>query len=218
MARAPTASHHESDRDVDPERPSPGEVIGEEPAEQRANDGGDSEHRAERALIAASFAQRDDLADHGHRRDHHRAAADALQCSRSDQHRHRSGQSAEHGTGQEEQDRDLEDRLAAEQVAELTDDSGDDRRGQQITGHHPRLVAGSPEICDHCRQRGGHDRLVQGGQQHAEQHRNEDDVAALRADQPTGRCGIRERGVCRRARHTYLPLVTYPQHLSLDRL
>ncbi len=43
-------------------------------------------------------------------------------------------------------------------------------------------MAGTAEVGDDGRQRGGHDRLVEGGQQHAEQHRNEDEVAALRAD------------------------------------
>ena len=71
--------------------------------------------------------------------------------------------------------------LAAEQVAELADDRGGDRRGQQIAGHHPGLVAGTAEVGDHGRQRGGHDGLVERGQQHAEQHRNEDEVAALRS-------------------------------------
>ena len=54
--------------------------------------------------------------------------------------------------------------------------------GEQITGDHPGLVAGPTEIGDDGGQRGGHDRLVERGQQHAEQHRNEDEVAAVEAD------------------------------------
>jgi len=50
---------------------------------------------------------------------------------------------------EEEQDRCLEHRLAAEQVAELAHDRGDNRRREQITGHHPGLVAGAAEVSDH---------------------------------------------------------------------
>ena len=43
------------DRHVDPERPPPGQVVGEVAAEQRADHRGDAEHRAQRALIAAAI-------------------------------------------------------------------------------------------------------------------------------------------------------------------
>jgi hypothetical protein len=94
--------------------------------------------------------------------------------------------------------------LAAEQVAELTDDRGGDRRRQQIAGDHPRLVAGTTEIRDHRRQRGGDDRLVQRGQEHAEQHRDKDEVAALRTDQGTAAFGIRGSDLLCRCCHTCL--------------
>ena len=55
---------------------------------------------------------------------------------------------------------------------------GDDGRGEQIARHHPGLVARTAEIGDHRRQGGGHDGLIERGQQHAEQHRDEDEVAS----------------------------------------
>ena len=185
---------HDHDDDghghVDPEGPAPGEVVGEQAAEQRPDDGGDAEDGAECALVAAAFAQRDDLADHSDSGDGDGAAAEALQCARGDEHGHRSGEAAEHRSGEEDEDGGLEHFLAAEGVAELADDGGDDRRGQQVTGDDPRLVAGAAEVGDDGGQGGGHDGLVEGGQQHAEHDRQEDDVAALHGHRST-RCRLR---------------------------
>ncbi len=82
----------------------------------------------------------------------------------------------------EEQHGRDEDGLAADQVAELADDRRHHRRRQQIAGHHPGLVARAAEVGHHRGQRRRHDRLVQGGQQHAEQDRGEDQVALGRRD------------------------------------
>src|SRR5262249_33771897 len=46
-------------------------------------------------------------------------------------------------------------------------------------------MSGTAEVCHDGRQRGGHDGLVESRQQHAEQDRGEDEVAALRTDQRT---------------------------------
>jgi hypothetical protein len=190
-------------------------VIGEEAAEQRTHHRRDTEHRSERALIPAAVAQRNDLADEGGGGHHDGAAADALQRPRPDKHGHRPGQSAQHRADEEEKDRRGEDELAAEQVAQLADDRGDNRRGEQVAGHHPGLMAGAAEIRHHRRQRGGDDRLVQCGQQHAKQHRNEDQVAALRTDQGTARFGIRGGGRPRCSCHACLSSATtsLPSHI-----
>ena len=66
------------DRDVDVERPAPAQVVGEQPAEQRPDHGGDAEDRADRALVLAALAQRDHVGDQRHRGDHQPAGADAL--------------------------------------------------------------------------------------------------------------------------------------------
>ena len=211
--------HDDRDGDVDPERPPPGEVVGEEAAQQRADHGGDAEHGTERALVATAVAQRDDFADDGHGRHHDRAAADALQRPRRDQHGHRTAQTAKHRADEEEDHRRLEHRLAAEQVTELSDDRRDDGRRQQIACDDPGLVARTAEVGDDRRQRGGHDGLVERGQQHAEQHRDEDEVAALRADACATRLWVRDGGRRSLTGHTCLPLVTtVPKAISLDRL
>jgi hypothetical protein len=79
-------------------------------------------------------------------------------------------------------------------------------------------VAGTAEVRHHRWQRGGDDRLVQRGQQHAEQHRNEDQVAALGTDQ--GTAGFAIRGSFRRCRtrHACLPSTNYSIAISLGKL
>ena len=65
-------------------------------------------------------------------------------------------------------DRGLEDALAAVEVADLAVQRGRRGRGQQVRGDDPREVVEPAEVADDGRQRGGHDRLVERRQQHAE--------------------------------------------------
>ena len=69
----------DADRQVDVEDPAPGQVVDEETADQRADDGGDAEHGAEEALVAPALARRDQVADHGDGDDDQPAAAEPLQ-------------------------------------------------------------------------------------------------------------------------------------------
>ena len=108
---------------------------------------------------------------------------------------------------------DLEDGFAAEQVTELADDRGGDRRCQQIARDHPGLVARAAEVGDDGRQRGGHDGLVERGKQHAEQHRNEDEVATMEADACAARLGVaRQRSSMPDS--SYLPSVEHDRYLQ----
>ena len=54
---------HDADRDADPERPPPGPVLDQEPAHQRPGHGGQAEHRADVALVAAALSGTDHVAD-----------------------------------------------------------------------------------------------------------------------------------------------------------
>ena len=56
----------------------------EKPANQRAQNSGQSEHRTKRALIAAALGGRDQIAHDGHGRNHQAAAAKALQEAEGD--------------------------------------------------------------------------------------------------------------------------------------
>ena len=189
------------DRHVDPERPPPAQMIGEISAQQRADHGGHTEYRAQRALIAAAIPQRDDLADQRGGGNGDGAAADALQRAGADQHCHRLRQPAQHRPGDEEQHRGLEYPLAAQHITESAGQCGDDRGGQQITGDDPRLMARPAQVGDDRGQRGGDDGLIQRRQQHPQHDRQEDEIAPLRADQCAA--DLRVWWACRlRSRHT----------------
>ncbi|SKT41904.1 Uncharacterised protein [Mycobacteroides abscessus subsp. abscessus] len=70
-------------------------MIGEQPAEQRADHRGHPEHRAENALISAAFAHRDALPDQGRRRHHQATGTEPLNGARTHQHRHGAGHAAQ---------------------------------------------------------------------------------------------------------------------------
>src|SRR5271166_1703133 len=80
-------------KNVTPEvaTPPPRQVVGEVAPQQRTDDSRDTEHRAQDALVAAPFPQRDDLTDQRAGGDGDCAAADPLQRARSHQHGHRLG-------------------------------------------------------------------------------------------------------------------------------
>jgi hypothetical protein len=151
-------------------------VVGEQPAYQRAEHRGDAEHRAQRTLVLASFAQRDYIGDHRRRGHRQPPGAEALHRSPADEPRHVAGETAHRGRQHEGARRQLEDELAPEQVTELTGEHRRDRVGQQVRRHDPGQMPRSAQIPDDRRQRRGHDRLVQGRQQHPEQHRDEHQI------------------------------------------
>ncbi len=153
-------------------------MVGEQPAQQRSDDRRDPEDRADRALVLAPLPQRDDVGDQRHRRHHQAARADALDRPPDDQQRHVRRQPAQERAGDEHDRGHLEDHLAAEQVAELADQHRRHGLREQVRGHHPGHVLGTAQVRHDRGQRGAHDRLVQGREQHAEHDRDEDDVAA----------------------------------------
>lgn len=107
------------DRQVDVEHPAPGEVLGEETAEQRPEDAGGAEDGAEEALVLAALAGRHEVADDRHGQHHEAAAADALDRAEADELRHVLGDAAEGGADEEEDDGRLEEFLPSVLVAEL---------------------------------------------------------------------------------------------------
>ena len=85
------------------------------------------------------------------------------------------GQAAQDAADQEDDDGDLEQALAAEEVAELAVERRRHRRRQQVGGDDPRQVVEPAEVAGDRRQGGGDDGLVERGQQHAEHQPAEDD-------------------------------------------
>ncbi len=115
------ADHDERDRaerQVDVEDPAPGEVVDEEPAEQRADDRRNAEDGSEEPLVAAAVPRGDDVADRRERGHEQAAAAEPLQAAEDDELGHVLADAAERRTEEEEHDRHLEQRLTPVLVAE----------------------------------------------------------------------------------------------------
>ena len=132
LSRAESSRDHrqrdKAERQVDVEDPAPREVVDEEAAEQRTGDDRDAEHAAEQALVAAAVARRNKIAYDGHRHHEQTSAAQPLDRSERDQLRHALRQPAQHRADQEEHESELEDALAAVEIAELPVQRPDDRR------------------------------------------------------------------------------------------
>jgi hypothetical protein len=124
----------DADRQVHQEGPLPGQLIGEDTAQQGADDAGDAVDRAEHPLIAAAFARGDDVADEGEGQHDHAAAAHTLKYAGTDQFGQVLSEAAGRGGGQEDRGRGQIQRLAAEHVAELAPPRCDRGRREQVGG------------------------------------------------------------------------------------
>ena len=184
----------QADRHVDVEDPAPGQVVHEHPAEQRADHAGQAEDRAEQADVAATFPGRDHVADDGLRADHQTACAQALERAERDQHDHGRADAGQDRAGHEDDDGRLEEDLPAVLVTQLAPERGGHREGQQVRGDHPGDVRAAMEVADDGRQRGGHDRLVERGEQHAEHERADDEQDAAAAEPGLGAVASAIRG------------------------
>ena len=164
----------EADRKVDVEDPAPGEVVDEEPAEQRPDHRRDAEDGAEVALVPAALARRDDVADDGDRHHDQAAGTEPLERAEADQLGHVLAEPAQHRAGQEDHDRRLQHDLPPVEVAELPVHRPDHRRGEQVRGDDPGELRDPSEVADDRRQGRRHDRLVERRQQEHQQQRAED--------------------------------------------
>src|SRR6266702_1239967 len=149
------------ERQVDVKDPSPGQLVDEEAAEQRSDQGGEPPYRSEQTLVATAIARRYQVADRGDDRNHQASAADALHEAEADELGHGPAHPAERRSGQEHHDRRLQDDLAAVEIAELAVDRSDDGRSEEIRGHDPGEVRQSSQLADAGRQRGRDDGLIE---------------------------------------------------------
>lgn len=109
------------------------------------------------------------------------------------------GADDEHGDGE------LEDALAAEEVAELAVDRQTDGGGQEIGGDRPGHLVEAVQLADDLRERGGDDHLVERCQQQRQHESEEDHPDPARAEAVVGelpllhgRSGLGVRGRFRR--------------------
>ena len=203
-----------ADRQVDVEDPAPGKVGGDEPADQRAADGGEHHHDHHVAHVAAALARRHDVAERRHRADHQAACAQALDRAERDQLGHRMRLTGQRRAGQEDQDRDDEEPLAAVHVAEFPVERRHDQGREDVGGHHPGQVGHPAEVADDPRQRGAHDEVVQHGEQNGEQEPRQDDhhLARCKKLPAPARQRLPVRASCGRPRAA-LPVPARPRYL-----
>ncbi len=109
-----------TDRDVDVEDPTPGQLLDEDTPEQRPDHAGQPKHRAEQSLIAAAFTGRDDVADDRLGAHHQSAATKPLDGPEGDQLDHRTAEPGQYGADQEDDDGGLEEHLPSVLIAELS--------------------------------------------------------------------------------------------------
>ncbi len=198
---------------VDVEAPAPGEVVREVAAEQGPGHGGEAEGGADQAHVPAALPGWHDVGDDRLHADHEAARADALQGAERDELVHGLCPARERGAGDEDDDGELEDALAAEEVAELAVDGQSDRGRQKVGGDRPGHPVQAVQLTDDLRERGGDDHLLQGGQEQGEQEREQDQPHPPRAQSGSGGrwwCGAvgrcYRRFVLRQSDTAHLPL------------
>ncbi|MEY9485079.1 hypothetical protein RKD26_000873 [Streptomyces calvus] len=198
---------------VDVEAPAPGVVVGEVAAEQRAGDGGEAEGGADESHEAGALPCGHDVRDDRLDADHQAARADALHGAVGDQLVHGGGAAGEGGADDEDEDGELEDALAAEEVAELAVDRQSDGGGEQIGGDRPGHPVQAVQLTDDLRERGGDDHLLQGGEQQRRHQREEDQPDPARTRGGGGWRGwralgrwCRDRLVLRQSDPAHVPL------------
>ena len=170
-------------RDVDVEDPAPGERGGDEPAEQRAADGGEHHHDHHVAHVAAALARRHDVAERRHRADHQPAGPQPLDGAERDQLRHGLRQAGQRRADQEDDDRGDEELLPPVHVAELAVERRGDRGREDVGRHHPGQVRDPAQVAHDPRQRGAHDEVVEHGQQDRHQQPGQHDEHLARGEE-----------------------------------
>ena len=161
---------NEAHRDVDEEDPVPGDVVGQDSAQKRTDEEGDTEHAAEQALVFAALGRGEEVTNHGKGDREQGACAETLNAPEEDQLPHRLAQARQHRSDQEQDDARQEHRLAPEIVRQLAVDR--DRRGarHEVGGDDPGVEVGALELGGNLGQNRTNDGLVE----RAEEQRKHD--------------------------------------------
>lgn len=164
---------HDTQRQVDPKHPAPGDRVGEPAAQQRAEHRGHTEHRAHRRHVGGTNPRWDEVAGDGLGQDHEATATQPLDETEEDEGGHGASGAAQGRAQQEQTNGDEVEGLTTDEVGETAIQRHTDGDGQGVRGDDPRHVLDAGQVTDDGRQSGGDDRLVQGGQEH---HHHEAEV------------------------------------------
>ena len=131
----------DADGDVHEEDPAPVDVLGDEPADERADREG---HRGDAGPDAdrhPALVRRERRRDDRERRGQHQRGADALRRARADQHLAGGGEPAGERGEREDGEAEQEDAFAAEEVGQLPAREHQHREGEGVRVHRPLELA-----------------------------------------------------------------------------
>jgi hypothetical protein len=146
-------------------------------------------------LVTSPLAGRNQVADGRLREGHQAARTQPLHRAKKDELQHRLRQAAKHRADQEDADRDVEEALAAVDVAQLAVKRRSGRRGDHEGGDDPREMHEPAEIADDARQRRADDVLVERGEGER-QHQARENQVELALGNVGGSRGRSERIGC----------------------
>ena len=161
-------NREDADRNIDVEDPAPAEIVGEVATDGRSDDGGEAEDPAEDALQLGTLRGRVEVTDGGEDAREEDPSEHALQGTEADELGHVLGLSAQCGRQDEADHAAQEERLSAEEVAELARDRGQRRRAHEVAGRDPGVEVEPVQLRDDPRQRGSDDRLIERGKEQRE--------------------------------------------------
>ena len=182
----------DADGQGDEEEVAPAPVVGDEAADERAEDRGEAEDASHEALVLAALTRRDDVADDRLRQRHQRAHAGALDGAGGDEPPEVLGESGEDRAGHEHDESTEVEAAATVEVAHLADDRHGDRADEHRGRGEPRVVVDAAELGDDARHGRSDDRLADRRHEHAEHERDED--VAGRAVESGCLGGVRRAG------------------------
>src|SRR2546426_3944432 len=170
---------HDPDGEVDVKDPPPAQLVGEQAAEVGPHDAGQREDAAEQTLIARSVRRNEEVGNYGKCRRRQRGGADPLEDAERDQLPHGSRETGQRRPREKDHDAGQDDDPPAIQIGQLAVDRHRRRAGHQIAGGDPRQQVDAAQVGDDRRQRGGHDGLIERGQEQSHQHPGQDDPLRL---------------------------------------
>ena len=155
-----------SQRQIQPERPTPTRTLSNPAANQRTSHRRESKNATDNTHVAAAVAGRDHVSNHRLRQNHQTAAAQTLQGTSKNQPVHVLSERANNRTRHESDNRKNQEGLASELVRKLAVDRHRNRRKQDENGNHPAHVLHAVKLTDDRGQRRRQNRLVQRGHEH----------------------------------------------------
>ena len=126
-----------ADGDVDIKDPPPGEIIGYQAADQRADDARQSKNGCDDPHVFSALIWREQIGHNGKHARYDNAAADALYAAKQDQPGHVRRSAAENRTDGEDKNTGQKNRLAADDVGQAAGNRNENGGAEHIDRKRP---------------------------------------------------------------------------------